>query len=124
MLFATTPFAVDMHFCCNILVDQSMFSKSKTCGMEVNETPPKQCSIEDNDNCCSTKSFTKKVVDNLNIVSIDLENDLETIVFLSSFLYSYIDLFEGLEKNIVPFEKYSPPLLSEDIQILNETYLI
>lgn len=124
MLFATTPFAVDMHFCCNELVDQSMFSNAKTCGMEVNETPPKKCSLEDDDKCCTTKSLTKKVIDELNIVSIDLEEDLETIVFLNSFLYSYIDLFEGLEKNIVPFEKYSPPLLSEDIQILNETFLI
>ena len=39
-------------------------------------------------------------------------------------VYSYINLFEGLEKNIVPFKNYSPPLIVTDIQVLDQVFLI
>uniref|UniRef100_UPI00404A80EC HYC_CC_PP family protein n=1 Tax=Gelidibacter sp. TaxID=2018083 RepID=UPI00404A80EC len=63
ILFSTSSFTVDMHFCCNKLVDMAFFN-------------------------------------------------------------TYINLFEGLEENVISFKTYRPPLLSTDIIILNETFLI
>lgn len=122
VLFSTASFSVNKHYCCNKLVDTSLFGSAKTCGMKEIKTSTKKCSIEgDDDDCCTTKTFTKEGNDNLMTVSSELNT--ESIVFLHSFLYTYINLFEGLE-NIVPFKDYTPPLISKDILVLHETFLI
>ncbi len=122
VLYATSSFNINMHYCCNKLVDTSAFGSAKTCGMKDSKTLSKKCSIEDDDDCCTVKTFTKKGDDDLKMVSFEL--DTETFVFLNSFLYSYINLFEGLEENVVPFLHYPPPLMSKDILLLHETFLI
>ncbi|OSS39630.1 hypothetical protein C723_1532 [Christiangramia flava JLT2011] len=48
----------------------------------------------------------------------------EQQTFVATFFYTYVNLFEGLDENIVPFKDYSPPFIERDVQILYETYLI
>ena len=38
VLFATSSFSADMHFCCNRLVDITVFGKAKLCGEKVQKT--------------------------------------------------------------------------------------
>lgn len=121
VFFSTTSLSVDKHFCCNKLVDVSFFGNAKTCGMKDLKTSTKKCSIEDDD-CCTTKTFTKKGDDALKMASFVL--DTETLFFLSSYLFTYVDLFEGLKENVIPYENYTPPLISKNILVLHETFLI
>jgi hypothetical protein len=123
VLVATTSFTVDMHFCCNKLVDSSVFGKAKKCEekVQIPDSNTKQCVISDTD-CCSDQTFFKKRDENIKNVPFEFEK--ESIAFLNVFNPSYVNLFEGLEKNIVPFKQYRPPLLSKDIQVLHETFLI
>lgn len=125
VLFATSSFSVDMHFCCNKLVDMAFLGKARVCSYESQDQDQdksaKKCSIQYQD-CCSNKVFVKEGHDNLKKVNYELETD--TLAFLNTFFYSYINLFEGLEDNIVPFKEYSPPLISKDIQVLHEVFLI
>ncbi len=113
-----------MHFCCNKLVDMSLIGKAKVCAEKVQKKkePTKQCTTLQEKDCCSNQSFVKTGDDTIKKANTKLE--AETIIFLNTFFYVYVNLFEGLEKNIVPFKQYRPPLLSKDIQILHETYLI
>lgn len=122
VLFSTISVSLSMHYCCDELVDTSIFSNVETCGMKVQNTTSKKCSIEESVDCCDTKTFTKKGYDNFDRVPVDLNK--ETFVFLHTFVYTYVNLFEGLEQNIVPFLHHSPPLISKDIIVLHETFLI
>ena len=124
ILFTTSSFTVDMHFCSNKLIDISILGKAKVCNdkVEMKNSSTKQCSSIQEKNCCSNQTFFKKGVDNLQKANNEFQT--ENIVFLNSFFYTYKNLFEGLDKNIVPLKHYRQPLLSKNIQILNETYLI
>ena len=85
-------------------------------------SPFKQCTSIQEKDCCNNQTFVKEGNDifkkSTNILEVD------TLVFLNTFIYTYINLFEGLDKNVVPFKQYRPPLLAKDILILNETFLI
>ena len=124
VLFSTSSFAADMHFCCDKLVDLGIFSNAKPCDEKVkqqDEKPTKECSLDQKD-CCSDLTFVKKGEDNLEKVSFEL--DANNIVFLKAFFYTYINLFEGLELKADAFINYNPPWIEKDILLLHETFLI
>ena len=124
VLFSTTAFAADMHFCCDKLVDLAVFSKVKSCDEKVkqqDEKPTKECSIGQKD-CCSNQTFIKQGEDNVKKVASEFS--LENFVVLSTFIYTYINLFEGLELKTVPFINYDPPWIEKDMLVLHETFLI
>ena len=113
-----------MHFCCNQLVDMAFFSQAEVCKDKVQnkDNPTKQCNTLQEKDCCDSQTFVKKGDDTFKKSNSILET--ETLVFLNTFFYTYSNLFEGSEENIISFEAYRPPLLSTDIIILNETFLI
>lgn len=123
VLFATSSFTVDMHFCCNQLEDVAVFGKAKPCEDKKQDdaTPAKKCSFEQKD-CCSNSSFIKKADDNLKKSQFNF--DTENFVFLQSFFYTYVNPFEGPELKLVPFINYDPPWIEKDILALHETFLI
>ncbi|MGB5170527.1 HYC_CC_PP family protein [Eudoraea sp.] len=124
VLFSTMSFTVGMHYCGDHLVDFSMFDKVDSCMMkaEILKTSG-SCEIMELDmNCCSDIEVILEGQDNLKI-SFD-NYTVNQQLFIASFVYSYINLFKGIEENIIPFKEYSPPLLIRDIQILDQTFLI
>lgn len=124
VLFASSSFTANMHFCCDKLVDLAVLSKAKPCDEKIErqeERPSKECSIGARD-CCSEQSFVKAVDENLRNAQLELGTD--AFVFLQTFFYTYINLFEGLDTNIVPFRDYDPPWIEKDILVLHETFLI
>ena len=124
ILLSTSSFTVNMHFCCDKLVDMAFFSKAEACKDKVQkeDNPFKKCTSLQEKDCCDNQTILKEANDTFKKSTTVLE--VENLVFLKSFIYSYINLFEGLDKNMVPFKDYVPPLFSKDIYILHETYLI
>ncbi|RFN58944.1 HYC_CC_PP family protein [Marixanthomonas ophiurae] len=124
ILFSTSSFTVDMHFCCNKLVDMAFFSKAESCmeAAKKKDTNSKQCTSIQEKDCCDNQTIVKEGDDTFKKSNTILE--IETLVFLNTFFNTYINLFEGLEENVISFKTYRPPLLSTDIIILNETFLI
>ncbi|WP_339652619.1 hypothetical protein [uncultured Maribacter sp.] len=124
VLFATTSFNVDMHYCCDKLVDVAVFGKATSCGQIIQkpEEPTKKCSIGYTDDCCSNESFIHQGDNNLKTVSFEL--NAENFVFLHTFFYTYINHFEGLESKVVHFLPYDPPFIEKDVLVLYETFLI
>lgn len=122
VLFSTMSFTISEHYCGEHLVDSAIFSKAESCGMEMeNPSPNKDCSITKS-NCCSD---VIKQIEGQSELKIDFTSlNFEQQTFFASFIYSYVNLFEGLENNIIPFKYYSPPLLVKDIQVLDEVFLI
>ena len=118
---STLSFTVNMHYCGDTLVETVIFQKAKGCGMEMGNPSTKSCSISKK-NCCEDKQLSIEGQDELQL-SID-KISFEQQVFLASFVYTYINLFEGLENNVSVYEAYKPPLVIRRIYKLDETYLI
>lgn len=125
MLFSTMSFTISNHYCGDILVDSALFSEAASCGMDGMEIQ-KPAYTKDHsfhkDNCCHNE--IKQIEGQREIITQVLNLDFEQQIFLASFVYTYINLFEGLDTNIVPFKEYSPPIIDKDINVLYQTFLI
>jgi hypothetical protein len=65
------------------------------------------------------------MVDGQNELQIQVDQiSFEQQVFIASFVYTYMNLFEGLETKVTSFEKYKSPLVIRQLYKLDETYLI
>ncbi len=95
----------------------AFFSKAESCmeAAKKKDTNSKQCTSIQEKDCCDNQTIVKEGDDTFK---------KSTLVFLNTFFNTYINLFEGLEENVISFKTYRPPLLSTDIIILNETFLI
>ena len=122
VLVSSMSFTVDMHFCGGNLVDLSL-TEADDCGMKA---MPGMTEIDmefmDLMACCTDLQITMEGQDELKISFEDLS--LNQQVFLTSYYYSALNLFDDQSGEIVPFDGYPPPILIRDIYILHETYLI
>ncbi|OUR90827.1 hypothetical protein A9Q87_12815 [Flavobacteriales bacterium 34_180_T64] len=121
VLFSTMSFTIDMHYCGDTLMDTAVFQKVETCGMEMENPLSEGCSIAKK-NCCSDEQLVLEGQDELQF-SVD-KISFEQEVFIASFIYTYINLYEGLNENVSFYEAYKPPLVIRQIYKIDETYLI
>lgn len=122
VLASTTSFTVDKHFCGKMLMDLAIFSEAESCGMEMHSHSEGDSYSLEVDPCCSDQTTVVEGQDKL-IVSIDSLN-FDQQLFLYSFTHSYLNLFEGLPLQVVPFKYYTPPILVTEILILDQVFLI
>ena len=121
VLFSTMSFTVNMHYCGDNLVEIAIFHNAKGCGMEMDKPSSDSCSTAKK-NCCDDKQF---VVDGQDELQIQVDKvTFEQQVFIDSFVYTYINLFEGLDNNVSSYKEYKPPLVIRQLYKINETYLI
>jgi hypothetical protein len=116
VLFSTVSFTVEKHFCGDVLVDVAMFTETHKCAMEAQEILLKK-------SCCKDEVDVIKGQKELKFTSFD---DLEFVhqQFITALSYTFINLFNGLEQQIVPHKDYSPPNLVADIQVLDQVFII
>lgn len=121
VLFSTLSFTIDQHFCGKKLVDSAVFTKAKTCGMEMDVAISSKASIQKKP-CCSNKKLEVKGQDELkqNFNNFDFQQQL----FITGFLYSYLQLFEVVKPDFIPFKNYSPPKLVCNIQLQDQVFRI
>lgn len=122
VLFSTMSFTISEHYCGSALVNSALFSKAESCGMDMKMgSTTEDCNI-DKEDCCKD---VNKIVEGQNELETQVINlGFDQQLFIASFIYSYVNLFEGLDENIVPFKYYSPPLIVADIQVLDQVFLI
>ena len=121
VIFSTLSFTINMHYCGNTLVETAIFHKAKGCGMEMDNPSSKDCSIAKK-NCCSDEQL---VVDGQDELQLQVDTiSFEQQVFITSFVYTYINLFEFIDKNVSSYKQYKPPLVIRQIFKIDETYLI
>ena len=122
VLFSTMSFTVDMHFCGKSLVDISILKKATTCGMKMEENGSQDKHDLEKMSCCSDHTFIKAGQENIK-ASFEKLNFGQQL-FITAFTYSYLNLYQSLETQIVPFKNYAPPLLVRDVLLLDQTFLI
>lgn len=122
VVFSTMSFTISEHYCGEHKVDSSLFSKAESCGMDLQKpTSYDDCSLKKSD-CC--KDVLKQFVGQSEIKTAVSSLSNQQQLFIASFVYTYVNLFEGLDKNIVPFKYYTPPILITDIHVLDQVFLI
>ena len=124
VLLSTTSFAITKHFCGDTLVDTAIFSQASSCGMEndnISSNSASGCTIVKK-NCCSNEQL---LIDGQDEVQLQVDKtSFSQELFIASFIYTYINLFENLENNVGSYNEYKPPLVIKDIVKIDETYLI
>ncbi len=121
VLFSTLSFTVNMHYCGDTLVETAVFHKAKGCGMEMQKPSTEGCAITKK-NCCENRQL---VVDGQDELQLQVDTiSLDQHLFIASFVYTYSNLFEGLDNNVSSYEEYKPPLVIRQLYKIDETYLI
>ena len=71
---------------------------------------------------CSNEQL---LIDGQDVLQMQVEkSSFDQQRFIGSFVYTYINLFEGLDSNVSTYEEYKPPLVIRPIYKFDETYLI
>ncbi|AMC10944.1 hypothetical protein Lupro_06650 [Lutibacter profundi] len=122
VLFSTMSFTIHQHYCGGEVFASALFSKADSCSMDEEAPSKEDCNIGNID-CCDTIIKIYKGQNELETTDV-LSLNFNQQLFVASFVYTYINLFEGLETNIIPFKNYSPPLLVTDIHIVDQVFLI
>lgn len=120
VLFSTVSLTIEKHFCGDVLVATSIFSEVEKCAMEAFEM--EQAAITKK-NCCKDQIDVFQGQDILTVQSFD-DLDFSQQLFVTTYVYTFVNLFEGLPEQIIPHKNYSPPNLIVDIQLVNDTFLI
>lgn len=122
VLFSTFSFTVEQHYCCDVLVDYSFFGKAESCGMDLQKNMHSEQSDLSQKDCCDDETLSIAGRDDLKISFEKLS--FEQQQFIVAYIFSAINIFEGLQENVVSFRGYPPPFLVKDILILDQTFLI
>ncbi len=122
VLLSTTSFTMDLHYCGETLVDVALFAETEGCGMEMQQAKSNSACEIVKKSCCTDEQINHQGQDELKTSFEKLSFDQQA--FVTSYVLSYVNLFEGLETNVVPFDGYPPPILIKDVQLLHETFLI
>lgn len=121
VLLSTMSFTVSMHYCGDNLVETALFQDANGCGMEKQKPLSKDCSIAKK-SCCNDIQF---VIDGQDELKLQVDKiPVEQQIFLTSLIYTYINLFKGLDKNVSLYEEYRSPIVIRQLFKLDETYLI
>lgn len=120
VLLSTLSFTIEKHFCGTTLIDTAVFTKAKSCEKD---SDANQTTSVMKKGCCKDKLEVVKGQDKLKLTSFE-DLHLQQQLFLASFAYTYINLFEGLPEQVIPHKNYSPPNLVADIQVLDQVFII
>lgn len=118
VLFSTVSFTVEKHYCGDVLVDVAVFSEVNKCGMEMSQSTNVK-----KKHCCKDEVNVVEGQDELRLNFFD-DLTFNQQIFIASFTFSYLNLFESLPQQVIPHKDYSPPNLVTDIQVLDQVFLI
>ena len=126
LLLSNFGIVLSAHWCNGEVFDTSLsfFEEDLNCGMSVDsceDASTTNSSVYAN-NCCENSSQQFVVEDNYKeskSVSIIEEVNLLTVFYISLLNFSAADDVVKAE-----YQNYSPPLLSQDVQVLMQSFLI
>lgn len=121
VMISTTTFTFNMHFCGDTLVETALYKKAKGCGMEMSMAITDSCDSTKK-NCCDDTQQSISGQDELQLAAAQLS--FENQLFITSYLQTFIGLFETFDYTKSSYQDYKPPLVIRKLFKLDETYLI
>ncbi len=132
MFFTSTGLSLDMHYCQGQLKSISFIGKAKSCHEKESHCKKHKASCqslnqntkESSDNsCCNNKTVTVQ----LDVEYIDAQAptiDLNSFQFLVAYTNVFVVKNNIYSTSTIPFQNYKPPLLTRDIPVLIQSFLI
>lgn len=121
VIFTTTSFMVDMHFCGDTLIDIAVFKEAKSCCTEMVADTNSSSEMKGK-SCCHDEQIIMEGQDELTTSFQKI--DIEQQNFVVAFITSYVPVFLDSAAHSIPFDGYPPPDISHDFVILHEQFLI
>lgn len=121
ILLSTTSWKVEKHYCMGHLVDVAFFVDAQDCGMDMSSNSKEIAKVQKK-SCCEDELIAFEGQNNVKPSFNDF--DLEHQRFLVSYIQSFIGLFVSYTEKNQPYAKYIPPKIIEDIQLLDNVFLI
>lgn len=121
ILLSTTSWKVEKHYCMGHLVDVAFFVDAQDCGMDMSSNSKEIAKVQKK-SCCEDELIAFEGQNNVKPSFNDF--DLEHQRFLVSYIQSFIGLFVSSTEKNQPYAKYIPPKIIEDIQLLDNVFLI
>jgi len=122
LLLSTISWTVEKHLCMGRVMDVGVFTHADDCCLGLDAMSTSDESIEDKKPCCDNEVFTMQGQDDLTYHETDLDFPLK--IFLYSYASTYVGLFVETEYDIILCNVSPPPILTEDLHILHEVFLI
>ncbi|WP_435264141.1 HYC_CC_PP family protein [Tenacibaculum sp. nBUS_03] len=122
LVFSTTSFTVEKHFCGDFLIDVSFLGNADSCKGETKKNCDGQAVVVKK-KCCKDELAHIKGQDDIKKTT-DEKITFQQQKFILAFNISFKLLFGSLEKQFIPHKNYSPPKIIQDIQVLNEVFII
>jgi len=124
VLFSSSFVAIDSHLCCGIVVDSSIFGKANVCKMDMVSCKLENTSMSILKNSCCYNNIDYKYSELFN-KNIPVNVDLQKFNFTPNFNFTATsDLFIESEFSNNHFKDYLPPLITRDILVLVQRFLI
>lgn len=121
VLTSTMSFSVHKHFCGPFLKDISVILPSHGCGMEKTGSI-ETCAASIEKSCCNDVIELVKGQDDLKLTWDHFNLDQQQ--FITLLTYSYLYNITGDYVLDTPYTAYSPPLVTRDIPVLHQSFLI
>jgi len=121
VLTSTLSFSVHKHFCGPFLKDVSIILPSHGCGMETTGMAD-NCAISLEKKCCNDIIEVVQGQDDLKITWHNFS--LEQQQFITLFTNTYLFTITGDYREKHTFIAYSPPLVTRDIPVLHQSFLL
>lgn len=122
VMLSTVLITVEKHYCGEFLIDVSFFNKaadcatvSNNCNEPITKIKKKKCCKDEIEHIQGQDKLQKKSASKITFKQVQ---------FLLSFVCTYHNIFNVLQKQLVPFRNYIPPDLTTNIQVLYEVYII
>lgn len=123
LVFSTLSLAVEKHECGGKITDIALFSPSDKCSPDMeNETSKHSKQLGFNKQICC-KDLTQVVQSTIVVEKTTKSFKIQQLQ-LSLPVIHFVNTFEGLQENIIPFQKYIPQKIIRDIPVLYQSFLI
>ena len=126
VFISTLSVSIEKHYCGDNLVDFAFFADAEKCGSEAAD---EGLNTSDEGHMLMAKSCCTDVVDlheGQDELSLEKTKVLTTSqkVFIASFAYVFGGLSDQKTQRDILFKQYTPPIVVQDIQVMNAVFLI
>lgn len=134
MFITSASFVLDMHFCQGQLKSVNFFGKAKNChemAAAMSSCPHHQNSLKqakkgcamEQKGCCQNKTLTFQADQDQERISSEFTLNIPLQQFAVAWLISFGTSL-NVENSQTAYQLYRPPLISRDIYVLHESFLL
>ena len=125
VVFSSLGMTITRHLCDGEVMSLALFEHSVACEMEQQKEklPPCHQPVADDD-CCQNQTVLLEVEDQSAASSLIFKLSAPDVAFLAAFSVVWSTLFEMYDPAISLPPDYTPPLLSLDIPVLVQSFLL